>query len=279
MASHDSALAAARTFLFVPGNRPERFEKALAAGADAVIVDLEDAVPPDAKAGARESIAAAWSTLVGHAVPVMLRVNALDSPAGREDLEWLARLSPPAGVMIPKADSAERIAEVARRLPGVGIVPLIESAAGYANLSSVAAAPGVLRIAVGHLDFLVDTGIQLSEGEPELHSLRFAVSIATRMAKLAPAIEGVTTAIQDDELLRADTRRAMRYGFGAKLCIHPRQVAVVHGTMAPTEAELAWAKRVVEADAASNGAAVQLDGKMIDAPVVTQARRTLARAR
>ena len=108
--------------------------------------------------------------------------------------------------------------------------------------------------------------------------LRFAVAMATRLHRLAPAVDGVTVRIDDDERLRQDTQRALRFGFGGKLCIHPRQVAVVHDALAPSETEIDWARRVIAADAASGGAAVQLDGRMVDLPVVLQARRTLARA-
>jgi citrate lyase subunit beta/citryl-CoA lyase len=161
----------------------------------------------------------------------------------------------------------------------VALLPLIESAAGLDAVKPVAFAPGVLRLVVGHIDFMADTGISCDEAESELAPLRFAVAMATRLAGLAPAIDGVTVQTGDDARLRADTLRSKRLGFGGKLCIHPKQVAVVHDVLAPSEVELAWARRVLEADAASGGAAVQLDGRMVDLPVVLQARRTLALAR
>ena len=132
---------------------------------------------------------------------------------------------------------------------------------------------------IGHIDFMADTGIQCSAGEPELASLRFAVAMATRLNRLAPAVDGVTVAIDDEAKLREDTARALRFGFGAKLCIHPRQVAIVHDVMAPSADDIDWAQRVIAADAAAGGAATQVDGRMVDLPVVLQARRTLARAR
>jgi citrate lyase subunit beta/citryl-CoA lyase len=145
-------------------------------------------------------------------------------------------------------------------------------------VQALAATPGVLRLAVGHIDFMADVGMTCDEQESELVPLRFAVALATRSAKLASAIDGVTVQTTDEGHLRDDTLRALRFGFGAKLCIHPRQVAVVHEALAPTAEELNWAKRVIAADAAAGGAAVQLDGRMVDLPVVLQARRTLARA-
>lgn len=272
------SIAEARSFLFVPGNRPERFEKAVASGADAVVLDLEDAVPLGDKALAREAIAKAWGSLQTFNVPLVVRINPAESELGKADLEWLARLDLPAAAMVPKTESPAALQAVSKATPGAHLLPLIESAAGYVALHEIAGAAGVLRLVVGHIDFMADTGMQCSEGEPELAPLRFAVAMATRTHHLAPAVDGVTASIEDETILREDTRRALRFGFGGKLCIHPRQVRVVHGVFAPTEAELSWARRVVDADAQSGGAAVQLDGRMVDAPVVLQARRVLARA-
>ena len=272
-----NALAQARSLLFVPGNRSERFDKALRSGADAIVLDLEDSVPLDAKAAARQAIAGAWAGLQASGVPLVLRINAAE--AGLQDLEALAALLPGAALMVPKADSAAALAPIGARVPGAVLLPLIESAAGYAALSDIAGAPGVLRLVVGHIDFMADTGLQCSDDQNELAPLRFAVAMATRLHELAPAIDGVSVAIDDEEQLRQDTRRALRFGFGAKLCIHPRQVAVVHEALAPGAKELDWARRVLAADAASGGAAVQLDGRMVDAPVVLQAQRLLARVR
>ncbi|WP_235578257.1 CoA ester lyase [Pseudorhodoferax sp. Leaf267] len=273
------ALADARSFLFVPGNRPERFEKAAASGADVIVLDLEDAVPAADKAGARAAIAQAWPALQALGVPLVVRVNSLDQPLGQDDLQWFTQLQAPAGVMVPKAESAEALRAVQERLPAVPVLPLIESAAGWSAVPAIAAVPGVLRLVVGHIDFMADTGIVCADDEAELLPLRFAVAMATRLNRLAAAVDGVTVAIQDDARLREDTRRALRLGFGAKLCIHPRQVAVVHETLAPTPQQADWAARVVAADAAAGGAAVQIDGRMVDLPVVLQARRVLARVR
>jgi len=271
-------LAKARTFLFVPGNRPDRFAKAFGSGADSVVLDLEDAVPPGAKATARTAIEAAWLELQALGVPLVVRINTPEHAEGHADLEWLAKLPAPAGVMVPKVETPATLMPVRARLPDVPILPLIESAAGWAALPQIASAHGVLRIVVGHIDFMADTGMQCARDEAELGPLRFAVAMWTRIHRLAPAVDGVSTTIHDDELLGEDTRRAMRYGFGAKLCIHPRQVPIVHAALAPAPEELDWAQRVVAADAAANGAAVQLDGRMVDAPVVLHALRLLARS-
>jgi citrate lyase subunit beta/citryl-CoA lyase len=268
-------LAGARTFLFVPGCRADRFEKAIASGADAVVLDLEDAVSPDEKTAARAAITAAWPSLQSKDVPLVIRINAVGSPWGQEDLRWLSRLQPiPAGVMIPKAEALPEL-EAVRKHTATPILPLIESAAGYEALNDIARAVGVVRLVIGHLDFMADTGIECGDDEAELNPLRFAVAMATRRSQLAPAVDGVTVAVQDDERLRKDTLRAQRFGFGAKLCIHPGQIDVVHDTLAADPAKLEWARRVLAADEQSGGAATQLDGMMVDLPVVLRARRLL----
>ena len=274
----NDALAQARSLLFVPGNRPERFLKAAQSGADAVVLDLEDAVPLAQKDAARDAIGQQWAQLLALQVPLVVRINAADSAAWPADLAALARLPQLAAVMVPKAESAETLRQAHHALAGVALLPLIESAAGYDALAPIAAAPGVLRLVLGHIDFMADTGLQCSDDERELAPLRFAIAMATRRQRLAPAIDGVTVAIDDAQRLREDTQRALRFGFGAKLCIHPRQVAELHAALSPSAEQLDWARRVLAADAASGGAAVQLDGRMVDAPVVLQARRTIARA-
>lgn len=279
------ALADARSLLFVPGNRPERFDKAARSGAHAVVLDLEDSVPPRDKAAARRAVAAHWAGLGADPLGVdwVIRINAPSgSGAGDclEDLALLAHLDEtprgrPAAVMAPKAESAQGLAHLCEALPGWPVLPLIETAAGWRNVDAVARAPGVLRLCVGHIDFMADTGIDVDPEEAELAPLRFAVAMATRLADLAPAIDGITAQVTDLDRLAADTRRARRFGFGGKLCIHPGQVETVHRAFAPTQGELDWARRVIEADTAAGGAAVQLDGRMVDLPVVQAARRLL----
>lgn len=277
-ASTASGCAAARSLLFVPGNRPKLFDKAISSGADAVVFDLEDSVPLAEKAGARDSIGEAWPRLAGTGVPLLIRMNAERSEAGAADLAFIANLPSVAAVMLPKAESANAVEHINSRVRAAGVLPIIETAAGLAALSAIAAARGVVRLAVGHIDFMADTGLQCDELESELIPLRFAVAMATRNAALASAIDGVTAQIGDEERLRTDTQRALRFGFGGKLCIHPEQIRIVHEVLAPSAEEVEWARRVIAADAASGGAAVKLDGRMIDLPVVLQARRTLARA-
>ncbi len=269
----------ARSFLFVPGNRPERFAKAISSGADAVILDLEDSVPVADKTLAREAITREWPRMQGCKVPLVVRINAITSNEAETDLAWLSRLPGVAAVMIPKAESADCMARLRLRLGPVMLLPLIESAAGYQAVNEIASVPGVLRLAVGHIDFMADTGIQCDDAESELIPLRFAVTVATRLHQLSSAIDGVTVQVGDVNKLRSDTSRAVRLGFGAKLCIHPRQIDPVHAALMPSEEAVSWAQRVIAADAASGGAAVLVDGNMIDLPLVIQARSLLMRAK
>lgn len=276
-ANSRNALAQARSFLFVPGNRPERFDKAVNSGADAVVLDLEDAVPVADKASARQAIAQAWPQLSQASVPVIVRINAAQSAMGQDDLQALSGLSGLPAIMLPKAESAQTLAQVHSAWPQVAFLPLIESAAGYAALNEIAAGTAVIRLVLGDIDFMADTGLQASADATELTPLRFAMAMATRTQQLAPAVDGVTADFRNDESLRRDAERSLRYGFGAKLCIHPRQIPILHDALAPTAEQVGWAQRVLAADANAGGSAVQLDGQMIDRPVVLQAQRVLAR--
>lgn len=270
-------VARARSFLFVPGNRHERFEKAARSGADAVILDLEDGVAPGDKPAAREAIAREWAKVKAVGIPVIVRLNALSTLYGPDDLAWATSLDAPAAVMLPKAEGAEPIERVHAALQ-VPVLPLIESAAGLAALPAVAQARGVSRLFLGHIDFMADTGLVCGDDEVEVAPLRFAMAMATRAAGLASPVDGVTIQINEPDRLKRDMQRAIRFGFGAKMCIHPSQVPVIHEACRPTEEELAWARKVLAADEASGGAATQVDGRLVDLPVVLQARRTVARA-
>ena len=210
---------------------------------------------------------------------MVIRINSPETEWGQQDLAGLQGLPGLAGVMVPKCESAQTLQRVAQAFAGVPSLPIIESAAGYLALSEITQAPQVGRLVVGHIDFLADTGMGCSDDQRELDPLRFQVAMCTRLGHLAPAVDGVTVSVDDEALIRADTERSLRFGFGAKLCIHPKQVPVVHATLAPTPVQISWAQRVLAAMQASQGSAVQLDGKMVDLPVVLQAQRLLARVR
>ena len=261
------------TYLFVPGDRPERFAKALSAGADAVIIDLEDAVSPANKPAARAACAAFWPGY--HAeVPLFLRINDALSAFFMEDLA-LVKSARIAGVVLPKAESAEQIARLTAAMPGdAQVIALIETARGIVNLAGIAAAPGVQRLAFGTLDYAVD--LDLSGDERGLLYPSCQIAIASRVAGIGSPVAGVTTALDDEAQLLADFAFARACGFGAKLCIHPRQLAPLKRALAPTATEIDWARRVLAA-AASGAAAVQVDGKMVDRPVMLKAQDILRR--
>lgn len=269
-------LRSARTYLFVPGNRPERFAKALACGVDAIVIDLEDAVAVDDKSAARDAIAHwARDASVGDRGRVVVRVNEAASPVGVDDLRMLRK----AGlftVMCPKVESRETLRSVREELPEAQVLALVESARGIAEVDAIAAAPGVTRLVFGTLDFALDLDLDIAEQSDGLSFAASRLAIASRMAGLPSPVAGVTPQIDDIGRLLADLAWARRHGAGAKLCIHPRQVATIHEALAPTAQAVDWARRVLAADASSPGAA-RLDGRMIDRPVVVQAQRTLQR--
>lgn len=262
--------AAPVSYLFVPGNRPERFGKALASGADQVIIDLEDAVAPADKLVARDAVRDALDP----DFPAAVRINSADSEWFEQDLS-LCGLPGVAAVVLPKAASVADIARV-RAAGAPTVLALIESAEGIANARALAAADGVTRLMFGSIDFSVDLGIE--GDERELDAFRSELVLASRLAGIAAPIDGVTTAIDDVELLRRETVRGKRFGFGGKLCIHPKQLAVVHGAYLPSNDEVHWAMRVLEAAKLAGGGAVAVDGKMVDKPVMMRAERILQAA-
>lgn len=278
-----NALVAARSFLFVPANRPERFAKALSSGADAVIIDLEDAVAPTEKLGARQQLATAFGGFTSSdRARLVVRVNASGTPWFEEDLKFLQSLVAQGlrAVMLPKAESAVVLEQLAQSLgSSCALFPLVESLAGLDAVDALANAPQVLRLAFGNLDFQADLGLACAADEAELLPVRLALVMAARRAGLAPAIDGVTANIKDEIRLQRDVARSRRGGFGAKLCIHPAQVASVNAAFAPSAAELEWARRVLAAFEAAGGGVFSLDGRMVDAPVLRLAQRTLAQGR
>lgn len=258
-----------RSYLFVPGSRPDRFEKALNSGAHATIVDLEDGVAPQDKRSAREAVAR-W---LDAARPVVLRVNGADTEWFDDDL---ALCSAPglAAVMLPKAEDAAQVRMVASRVsPGVALLPQIESAVGFEQAREIAACAGVQRLVFGPLDFQVDLGLG-GDGD-ELLYIRSKLVLVSRLAGLPAPIDGPSTAIDAPDAVRAHATRARRLGFGGVLCIHPTQAPIVNDCFRPTAAEVEWAMKVTKAASESRGGAVAVDGRMVDRPVILRAERIL----
>lgn len=262
-----------RSFLFVPGDRPDRFHKAIDTGAHGVIVDLDDAVAPEHKPRARETVVA-W---LDAAHPVYVRINRTTSPWYLDDVDALGRCAGITGVMVPEAETPEQLGDVAARLPeGVGLVALVESAVGIWNALDIARHPRVTRLAFGSLDFKRDTGIE--DDDAGLLYARSRVVLASRCAGIEAPIEGVTTALDDPARLQADVLEARRLGFGGKQCIHPSQVATVNAAFLPSAQEVSWARGVLEAAEQAAHGAIRYQGQMVDRPVIERARLILEAA-
>ncbi|WP_369991612.1 CoA ester lyase [Pseudomonas xanthosomatis] len=261
-----------RTALFVPATRPERIGKALASGADRVIVDLEDAVEEAAKEQARENL---HQFLSDHPqAEVLVRVNAPGHWAFDADLALCHRHAGVAGVLLPKAETVQQIERA--HATGKPVLPIIESARGLVALPQLAAATGVERLSFGSLDLGLDLNLGTgSEAAAQVLShARYAVILHSRAAGLAAPLDGVYPSIQDADGLHEHVQFARDMGFGGALCIHPSQVAVIHRALQPSAAELDWARRVV-AGADSGAGVFTLDGQMVDAPVILRARALL----
>lgn len=273
MSGSAGSAATAVTWLFVPGNRPERFDRATSSGAGAVILDLEDAVAPPHKETARDAV----TTWLAAARRAWVRINSLDTVLAQPDLAALTSRPGLAGVIAPKTETAEDLQEVRRMLPtGVALVGLVETARGIQAAASIAAVAD--RLAFGSVDFAADIGVDPStpaEASDPLLLARSMLVLASRAHRRPPPIDGVTLAVNDTTAAAIDARRSRALGFGGKLCIHPRQVPVVEQAFAPTTAETAWADRILRASQGSAGVDV-VDGEMVDLPVLARARRIMA---
>ncbi|MFF5987630.1 HpcH/HpaI aldolase/citrate lyase family protein [Prauserella flavalba] len=263
-------VASARTLLFVPGHRPDRFGKAAAAGADGVVLDLEDAVGADDKDTAREHVRA-WLAEGNAAV---VRVNGADTEFHDADLAALAGLA--TVVMLPKAEHARDVTAAAAVLgSGTGVVPLVETADGVLRAREICAAPAAVRPAFGSIDLAAQLGVD-PDSHTALATARSTLVLAAAGAGCAPPLDGVTAKLDDEARLVADTEHAVELGFTGKLCVHPRQLAPVHAALAPAEEELRWAREVLAV--AEQGSVGVYEGTMVDRPVVLRAERLLSRA-
>lgn len=265
--TYDDLVATARSFLFAPGHRPGRFAKAAASGADVVILDLEDAVGPNQKTEAREHVRA-WLA-EGHRAVV--RINAPGTPWYEDDIAMACKTT--CAVMVPKAESHAQLDGVVGRLPaGAVVIPLIETAIGIAQAIGVCSAASVVRPAFGSVDLAAQLGVDHNSHDA-LRYARSAVVLAAAATGCAAPIDAVTTTLDDDRVLEADLRHAIELGFTGKLCVHPRQLAVIDREFAPSEQEIAWARGVL--DAMADGSVTVHDGQMIDRPVMLRAQAIL----
>ncbi|WP_425247128.1 HpcH/HpaI aldolase/citrate lyase family protein [Streptomyces sp. NEAU-NA10] len=262
------------TWLYVPGDRPHVVAKALACGADVVVIDLEDAVAPDRKEYAR----AATADLLSEAqpVPVHVRINALDSPPAAADLRAVAALRGVSGLRLPKVASPAQITAVAEHTTRP-LYALLETALGIEHAYAIAAAhPSLRGISLGEADLRADLGVREDAG---LDWSRSRVIVAARAAGLAPPPQSVHPDTRDLDGLAASCAHGRTLGFLGRAAIHPRQLPVIERAYLPTERELEEAETVVKAAATEQGAQALPDGRFIDAAVVAAAHRTLALAR
>ncbi|MGC3987350.1 MAG: CoA ester lyase [Pseudorhodoferax sp.] len=269
----------ARSLLFVPATKPERFAKALVSGADCIIIDLEDAVSPASKDSACEQLAQHLPQLSADQLArTLVRVNAVATPWHAADIALLrAWAGRGLTTMLPKSEDPAALRAVAQALgEGAPIVALVESLAGLDAATELARDPQVVRLAFGHLDFQLDLGMRATPEEPELAFARNALVAASRRAGLPKPIDGVTTDTGSAERLALDAGRARAFGFGGKLCIHPGQVAGVNETLGYSAAEQEWARRVLEEAARRGGEVFSLDGRMVDLPVIRAAEAIVA---
>jgi citrate lyase subunit beta / citryl-CoA lyase len=268
--------ATARSYLYVPGDRPERFAKALASGTDAVILDLEDAVALPAKDAARENVLGALTEGAGADAggpQVWVRVN--QGERGLADLAALDGAAGLTGVFLPKASTAS----VTRAVAALGATPavaLVESAATVLELPALARSVGLVALAMGEVDLAADLGIDASDDGAELWPVRLSAVVASVAAGLAPLIGPVWVAVRDLDGLATSTVELRRRGFGARQIIHPDQVGPVNAAFTPTAEDVERARALLEgAGDAGNGAWVGPDGKMVDEAVLRSARRTV----
>lgn len=283
----DKPIRPLRSFLFAPGNHGRRVEKALSLDADAVILDLEDAVAIAEKPATRAVVAAALER--SRQGLLYVRVNAVDTEFCYGDLVAVVRPGLD-GIILPKVESAAGISmidwllvqlERDRGLPlgAIDLIPIIETARGVQQIDAIlAAGTRVRRVAFGAGDFTLDMNMTWSRSETELAHARAVIATASRASGIDAPLDTVWVDLTDPEGLEASARTAAANGFQGKMCIHPDQIAVVNRAFTPSDAEIAFANRVTAAFAnaeAEGSAAIQLDGKFIDYPIVYRAQRVL----
>ena len=280
-----------RSLIFVPGNRPNMLERARTFSADIIMVDLEDSVPPSEKAHARD-LAHDWvPTLADEGQKVVVRVNSLDTGLTREELA--AVVGPGlCGISLGKVESPWDIKEAERMLaplearvglkPGsVGIIPWIENARAVVKAHQIASSsPRIIAIAFGAEDYTNDMGVQRTDLGEEVYFPRATVAVAARAAKVA-SLDSPFVAFRDPEGLKKDAGLARQLGYTGKFAIHPSQLDIINETFSPLPEDVEYAHQVVEAwnqaESAGRGS-LDLNGRMVDVPVVKRAQNLLALA-
>ena len=265
-------LLSARSFLFVPGDRPERIIKAVQSAAQCVIIDLEDAVAPKDKEMARRHVHDFLKS--GMNAKILLRVNGADSPFHLDDL-IVAQHPAVSGVVLPKAE-AESCAALAQRLQHP-VWPLIETARGISELEEIVGLPNLGRLLLGTIDLSLDLGLNESHpaGQSALDMARFQMVVHSRLARLSAPIDGVFTQLNNAAGLQAAAAHAAAAGMGGMMCIHPDQTSAVHQAFMPDAADVEWAQAVLDVST-SEKSSFRFRGEMVDAPVLERAQRIVA---
>lgn len=277
MSRSEAALPLRRTLLFVPGDRPERFEKAVASGADVVCIDLEDGVALANKEPARRNIAQKLPQCPA-SCEIAVRTNSIRTRAGIDDLLALCNASTmPRLIALPKVESAAEVALVSAVLHDAGkqaeVIAMIESLQGLSQVADIAQAESVAMLALGTADLASEMTVSM-DWAPMLLARLQLVQAAKRARVIA--IDGVWTNFEDDAGLTSETRRSIEIGFDSKACIHPRQIAVVHRAMRPDNETLANDRELVATFERAGGSATGFKGRMIDKPLADAARRRIA---
>ncbi len=271
-----------RSLLFAPAVRPDLLRKMPRTGADAIVIDLEDATPPDAKDIGRVEMRSAVADLVGQ-LPILVRVNDDTTPWHDDDLDSLPTEGL-AGIVVPKIETIAGLDSLAARLNDRGLdMPVIggvETALGVADARPLLAHDVVSAAYFGAEDFIADLGGVRTASNDEVAYARAQVALAGRLADVT-VIDQIVADFTDDDRCRRECLQARAMGYGGKLCIHPSQVAIANEAFLPSSEEIDRARRLLEAydDAKAQGvASVAFEGQMVDEPVARQARRVLAQA-
>ncbi|HUS95429.1 MAG TPA: CoA ester lyase, partial [Hyphomicrobiaceae bacterium] len=277
-----------RTFLFAPGNHARKVEKVFDAGADAVILDLEDAVAISEKTATRKVVVDALQR--PRKCRGYIRVNALDTPFCFGDVEASVAKGVD-GIILPKVERAAELEKVDWMMSGleekaglragaIDLIPILETGRGIANAREICGAGGRLkRVAFGAGDYTRDMGMEWTLGEGELVPAQAEVVLASRINNLEPPLDTVFIHIREDEAFKASSVRARQFGFQGKMCIHPVQVPLANAAFTPTGEETAWARKIIAAfqEAEAKGSAsIQVDGYFVDYPIVVKAERVVA---
>ncbi|MCL3819623.1 HpcH/HpaI aldolase/citrate lyase family protein [Aeromicrobium wangtongii] len=278
--------ATTRSYLYVPGNAADKLSRAVGRGADALIVDLEDAVPLQGKDAARDAVVA-WLADQPAGEPVDLWVRVNSGPLRETDVQALANIASLTGIVLAKVEDAAEVVAIDALLTSLGdsttsVMPLLETAGAVLDARAIAAGPRVQQLQIGEVDLAGELGLLPGDDEAELAPFRALVVLASTAAGIDPPVGPVSRITKDTDAFEVSTRRVQRQGFVGRACIHPAQLPVVHAVFTPTADDVAEAEAVIAmvaaAEARGTGVVLDEDGRLVDPAVLHSARRTLALA-